>query len=398
MYQSTIPSEGALHAGAIAHVTQFPEIHHIDDIRPHITPGKGIHFFENDPFIIGRYVATMPETFQTIHDLECRGLVFDLKTGTLLSRTFHKFFNLAERQSVNDLDFTHPARLDMKLDGSMIGAFPYKGEVVFHTRGGLSDIAADARAAASKADIELAQLAFEAGFTPIFEYTAPDNRVIITYPRPQLTLLALRHLNLGYYDDTLARQLAQETGSSIAPSLIDKVVSPDELHSLLGDLQGRNDIEGAVLCFADGHRVKIKTHEYSRRHKILANIGNEKYAYDAVLQGVVDDTSVALGGDRGKVLVEFAADLERAILKKAEWATAEAEKFSHLDAKARAGAIQGTYDGALQALVFAAANGRDPREQIQHLLKRRIGTPEKRHELKAELGLPNWRGPLEDLK
>lgn len=54
---------------------------------------------------------------------ELRGLIFSAKDGTVISRRFHKFFNVGE------LPETQPEKIDMKvpfvvlekLDGSMIG-------------------------------------------------------------------------------------------------------------------------------------------------------------------------------------------------------------------------------------------------------------------------------------
>lgn len=57
---------------------------------------------------------------------ELRGLIFSAADGTVISRRFHKFFNIGE------LPETQPEKVDMsipfvvleKLDGSMIGTSP----------------------------------------------------------------------------------------------------------------------------------------------------------------------------------------------------------------------------------------------------------------------------------
>ena len=147
------------------------------------------------------------DSFQTAADLEARGLVFEKATGKLLSRPLHKFFNLGEREGLAILDQAGPWRLDEKRDGSMIGAFFYKGELYFHTRGGVSSQARAALGIASAGVRALAKAAFDDGMTPIFEWTSPENRVVIPYDRSELTLLALRDRTTGRYNDALARDL-----------------------------------------------------------------------------------------------------------------------------------------------------------------------------------------------
>ncbi len=394
---NTPPHFEALHAGAVAQVSQYPVIKHIDDIKPHVSEGRGIHFFEDEKFIICRYVATMPETFQTIYDLECRCLIFDRASGDILSRTLHKPFNLGERQSLYDLDFSEPAHLSLKLDGSMIGAFFHEGNLHFHTRGGISQKALEAKSHATPNDIQTARLAIEDGYTPIFEYTSPDNRVVIPYEQSSLTLLTVRHIHTGAYNQALAERLCGQTGTSFAPTLISGLSSPAQVEAVMVDLQARNDIEGAMLCFPDGHRLKIKTFDYSHRHKILANIANEKYAYQAVIDGVVDDTSVALGGDRGKILLDFAAEVERSFIENAQWADQQAKELREFTPKERAKLVKERYQGTRQTLVFCALNGGSPLDQIKVLLHRKIGSPEKRADIKAELNLPDWYGSLENV-
>jgi len=84
---------------------------------------------------------------------ECRGLIFDAKTGELLSRRFHKFFNINEKEESmleNMTDLSGGHIILEKLDGSMIGtiefvvsaiinsltigAFIWRGEVIYGTK------------------------------------------------------------------------------------------------------------------------------------------------------------------------------------------------------------------------------------------------------------------------
>jgi hypothetical protein len=54
---------------------------------------------------------------------ECRGIVFSPE-GKILSRRYHKFFNLEEKGYLSKIDFSQPHIILEKLDGSMVGKLP----------------------------------------------------------------------------------------------------------------------------------------------------------------------------------------------------------------------------------------------------------------------------------
>ena len=56
---------------------------------------------------------------------ECRGLIFHAETGKLLSRRFHKFFNVNELDETDAevIDLSKPYVLLEKLDGSFIAPY-----------------------------------------------------------------------------------------------------------------------------------------------------------------------------------------------------------------------------------------------------------------------------------
>lgn len=398
------PSTGALpqsflapvDAGRFAGGCGFPIITHIDEMKAAVREESGIGFFQQGPIVICRYTIAIPEVFQTAWDLECRGLVFDAHTGVLLSRPLHKFFNLGERQGLLDLDLSAGWRLEEKLDGSMISSFLMDGEIVFHTRGGVSKQARAARRSAPKNVLSLAHAAAEIGATPIFEWTAPDNRVVIAYEQEALTLLALRDIRTGRYLDP--HGLAAEFGVPVAAPLARDIRSSEELVAAYEALVHRTDIEGAVLVGPGGHRVKLKTADYLKRHKILANLGNERYAYQAWIDDVVDDTAAALGGRRGQALVDFSARIEARICELDAEIGRTVGDLATSDRKHAAQAIQQRLGGTRQALAFATLGGAGIRDRLRDILFKRVATPEKRTALKRELGLPDWEADLLELE
>jgi hypothetical protein len=84
-------------------------------------------------YIVFDYVVNVPGLFpdltgdetidrETKLVRECRGLIFDEKTGQVIARGYHKFFNVNERSEVLDykVDMSQPYVILEKLDGSML--------------------------------------------------------------------------------------------------------------------------------------------------------------------------------------------------------------------------------------------------------------------------------------
>jgi len=86
-------------------------------------------------FTVITYNMNMPDSFidpdscsddferrQAIMRLDCRGIKFDTKTGKILSRPYHKFFNVGEHSLSNPdkIDWNKPHVILEKLDGSFI--------------------------------------------------------------------------------------------------------------------------------------------------------------------------------------------------------------------------------------------------------------------------------------
>ncbi len=90
----------------------FPMIRHISDVLPHIEGREEFIVAEREGYTVVNYVVAMADTFNmypagydgslSTYDLggamrrECRGLIFG-DDGHLMSRPFHKFFNINER-------------------------------------------------------------------------------------------------------------------------------------------------------------------------------------------------------------------------------------------------------------------------------------------------------------
>jgi RNA ligase len=334
------------------------DIEHIEDVLPHIIEGEGIIVSERPGYRVIDYVFATEDTFRSPLHLQCRGLKFD-DTGRIIARPFHKFFNLGERELPEDVDWQRSHRVFEKLDGSMIHPAILAGEMAFMTRMGITDTARAAQAIASDAVLALCRAEIEAGRTPIFEYTGPDNRIIVPYDRPQLTLLTSRETVSGrYLGSADLDSLAQSFGVPVA-SGFGKV---EDVASFISASRALREAEGYVIAFEDGHRLKIKANDYVLRHNALSTVQLEKNVLAAVVTETLDDILPLLDARTA----ELVRDYRRQVIRAIEGFVAEAEQFhaAHKDLprKAYAEAALAKLPPHLQPAAFALLNNKPARD------------------------------------
>jgi RNA ligase len=199
---------------------QFPEIRTINDVLPHIEGCKEFVVAERDGFTVINYNVTMPDTFPPIKVAggsakqrearsltnrmrrECRGLKFHTD-GKIAARPFFKFFNVGERDEtqIKNIDFSQPHNIEEKRDGSMLHPFLLDGGIRWMTKMGLSDVALQAEEFINTTSnyVPFARYCIDNGLTCIFEYTSPDNKIVVDYDQPALILLSVRNNITGNF-------------------------------------------------------------------------------------------------------------------------------------------------------------------------------------------------------
>jgi RNA ligase len=202
-----------------------------------------------------------PETRQ------CRGII-STRDGTIVARPFDKFFNIDESEETRiDVLESRPGPIDIteKLDGSMIAVWFYDGSWHTSTRGSFTS--SQAQAAAwwlAGQPSKLVDILEE--FTLLCEWCAPDNRVVLKYDTADLVLIGARLTSTGtdlHYEQL--RHVANLAGLRITPHTTDSLA---ELAAARGDRIG---MEGWVARWPNGFRVKIKTQDYLRLHRLVSN-------------------------------------------------------------------------------------------------------------------------------
>lgn len=218
--------------------------------------------------VIIAYMISNDDLWSKKFGLETRGPTFEKATGKLISLPFEKFFNVNEKAHTQahivqdyDVDFI----LD-KRDGSMITGALINGSVFLKTKKSFySDVAIDANDDCPQHIWNFFRDALSLKYSPIFEYTSPDNKVVLNYGNePQFVLLAIRDMTDGsYVSYNDSRNLAVRYGVQ----MVDRV-SFNTVKECLDSQLTAEDIEGWVVYTNEG-RFKVKTKWYCDRHHLI---------------------------------------------------------------------------------------------------------------------------------
>ena len=276
----------------------FPVIRHISDVLPHIEGREEFIVAEREGYRVINYVVAMADTFDMTgpDDLggairrEARGLIFD-RDGNIMSRPFHKFFNVNEREETQShaIDMSQPHVIMEKMDGSMIRPILVDGHLRLATKMGVTNVAMDAEACLAAKDPSLKEWlrqCVEDSVTPIFEFISPFNQIVLAYEIEDLVLLAIRNNVTGEYLD-LAEELAEvrcpftvvRSYGSMEGNILEYIARQREA-------EGR---EGDIIRFADGHMLKVKNDWYVRIHKTMERITFDRNIVDLIINEEVDD-------------------------------------------------------------------------------------------------------------
>lgn len=217
------------------------------------------------------------------HTLNNRGSVYEISTGRLVAKTFPKFFNYGElTQETKDNLLKQSFLTYDKLDGSCVICYWYEGEWMCNTRGSFSsDQAIKAKEMLYKGWNINKLNKFN---TYIFECIYPENRIVLDYGNAEKLVL------IGVY-----RTSTQEEESAIVWSeyMNQESVQTYQYSNLLELLEVQktlpSSVEGFVVQFEDGTRVKFKGEEYMKLARIHAGI-TPLNIWDIMSNGKVDVT------------------------------------------------------------------------------------------------------------
>ncbi len=195
---------------------------------------------------------------------QCRGLIWDVRTGEVIARPFEKFFNWGEPEDP-DLDLAARVTVTDKLDGSLGILFPTPdGQYAVATRG---SFCSEQAVHATKLWEERYAYQFTPppGITMLFEIVYPANRIVCQYGDTDDLFL------LGAVEN--ATGITFDPGESEAfGSWPGPVVDTFHYDTLADSVaaEPRPGKEGLVIrpWFTDT-RIKIKQADYVALHRIL---------------------------------------------------------------------------------------------------------------------------------
>lgn len=215
--------------------------------------------------------------------LMCRGLVLD-EDYNIVANCIPKFFNYEElgRQTVPSINFNQPFTATRKEDGSLIQMFMYNGELVITSSGGFeNDYTRKAEELlTSKYDYLWFFILQTWGVNFIFEMITPLTRVVVDYGnREELRLITVRERSGVEMD--ISRDFYMSRGVDLVP-----IAHFNSIEELIREKSGKyKNIEGYVLKFADGSRVKFKFDEYFILHKTIAHV-SKKFVWESLSKGI----------------------------------------------------------------------------------------------------------------
>ncbi|KAF3277115.1 hypothetical protein TWF970_005977 [Orbilia oligospora] len=209
-------------------------------------------------------------------------------TPTLISIPMEKFFNVGENPMTMNLDWSKVVRVDDKRDGSLISTVSVGDDGEFILKSKTSLTSQQAKLATNLLGTPEYEPLWEAcrrmtklGFTVNMEYTAPTNQIVLTYKGTELRVLNVRSIDDGSY---LPLSDLDIPTKFLVDTFADKVSQ-----SWVDDARTKTGVEGWVLWFDSGMKVKLKTDWYSNLHLQKERVASSRSLFELVLMEQSDD-------------------------------------------------------------------------------------------------------------
>jgi T4 RnlA family RNA ligase len=229
---------------------------------------------------------------------EMIGLTFVFnEDGSLFNRyvLLEKFFNLNQvPESLYSVVKNYKIKfVNNKEDGSIASFIKLpNGKIVGKSKMGFDNDQADGINRVYKTNKEIKSLvnwALDNNIVPIFEYVAPNNRIVLRYPSEELILLRLRDNLTGKHIDI--RDHLDKVGSIRVAPFEDEIHDLDKLIELTAT---QVDKEGSIVTCEDEHGrdffFKLKTPWYCERHGLLTeDLYREHIIIGYILDDKIDD-------------------------------------------------------------------------------------------------------------
>lgn len=286
----------------------------------------------------------------------CRGLIIHTRTWEVAAWPFAKFFNVAERPETRlEALPTEPFLALEKIDGSLGISYRAPEGLALASRGSFTSDQA-VRGTALLRQLPGLSLC-EEHLTYLFEIVYKENRSVIRYPFEGLVLLGVVDRQSGVelpwaQVEEWAKRLGCRTPRVYHfETFADVVASCATLPA---------DLEGYVIRFASGLRVKLKGEAYLTLHKLVWSL-SEKRVYEALVAGTYERLLREVPEElRPEVEALAGANQQRAATVEAEVRNLYAQAPVGTDRKTFALWVQANCAHHLRAPLFQLRDGRIP--------------------------------------
>jgi RNA ligase len=381
---------------------KFPEIRHLDQIRPAIEGRNEFIIAERDWGFVVNYMVSMADTFPDVvteYDAirrECRGLLFH-RDGTIMARRLHKFFNVNERDETQHhlVDLAQPHVILDKLDGSMITPVVTEHGLRWGTKMGITQVSMQAEEwVATRPDIaSWAERMLAEGWTPIFEWCSRKQRIVVDYVIDRLVLIAVRRTVEGTYMSY--EDMRAEAEGNALDVVRAYAGTTANMEHLIAETRAAEGIEGWIIRFDTGQMVKVKGDWYVRIHKTKDALVHEKNVVELLVNEQLDDVKAFMLDDDRRRIEAFETDFWQGVSQVVRgyeqyYDTVVAQG---LDRKRFALEWMPTIkaqDPHAPGIVFGRFDGRDTRAMVLDIIKRSTGSQTKIDEARHLWGGSRW--------
>lgn len=271
----------------------FPMIVDIQDVLPAIKDRDGFILIDKGAYSVIDYVIeNFPKLDEPFGDIlrECRGITFRNSDGRIVRRPLRKFFNYGQGPDPLKLDLHEPHVILEKVDGSLLSPFLIGDGLLWGTRKGETEVSAMTTEFLKNNPQyeEFSRELCESEWTPCFEFMSRKNRIVIDYGKEdRMVLLAIRDMYTGdYMSYGCMSRIAQANDIEVVKTLDSSYMSMEALST---DVKNMTGIEGYVVAFDDGIRIKLKCEEYCFAHRVKDSISDERAVIGLILTSGLDD-------------------------------------------------------------------------------------------------------------
>lgn len=317
---------------------------------------------EHDLWLYNYTQKTQFEKHWTDLTVRCRGLILDAD-GTIVANSLPKFWNLSEMQPGWQPSAPLVAIQD-KVDGSLgILYWTPDGQPSIATRG--SFVSPQAQHATRVFRERYTDLPWDRDKTYLFEIIYPGNRIVVDYgDQDDLVLLAVR-------DTTTGTEHELPTWFS------------NRVRSGTGDMANVTEIvrnlprntEGVVLLFRDGSRLKVKTDEYVRLHRLLTGV-TPKRIWDLLSTGVgITELLEHVPEEFADWVRSTALDLTQHYNRISLVASVQAANLRNTHGDDRGAIARSIKNSPIRPLIFLALDGKDIDQPVWRMIRPEHSVP-----------------------